>query len=57
MIKTCLQGILCVSLVMSISFGKDVKKVDMKQPTNAVESGSDIEIFTSDNSDGKITPK
>ncbi|HHD79786.1 MAG TPA: DUF302 domain-containing protein [Epsilonproteobacteria bacterium] len=55
--KTCLQGILCVSLVMSISFGKDVKKVDMKQPTNAVESGSDIEIFTSDNSDGKITPK
>ena len=57
--KFLFKGMLCASLVISTAaVAKDVvKKPTQKAPIEVKQSGSDIEIFTSENSDGKITPK
>jgi uncharacterized protein (DUF302 family) len=55
--KLFIKGMLFASLVISGTLAKEVVKVESKKVEVTQESGSDIEIFTSDNSDGKITPK
>ncbi len=53
--KLLIKGMLCASLVMSSVVAKEAIKNDVKKV--AVTQSSDIEIITSENSDGKITPK
>jgi len=53
--KLLIKGMLCASLVMSSVVAKEAMKNDVKKV--AVTESSDIEIITSENSDGKITPK
>ena len=55
--KLFIKGMLFASLVISATLAKEAVKVESKKVEVAQETGSDIEIFTSDNSDGKITPK
>jgi len=54
--KLLLKGMLCASLVVSSVLAKETKVV-VKEPVKVQKSVSDIEIFTSENKDGKITPK
>ncbi len=53
--KLLIKGMLCASLVMSTVVAKEAIKNDVKKL--AVAQSSDIEIITSENSDGKITPQ
>ena len=57
--KMIFKGMLCASLVISTTaIAKDIaKKPTQVVPVEVKQSISDIEIFTSENSDGKITPK
>jgi len=55
--KLVLKGMLCASLVVSGVLAKDTVKTEaVKTKVNQVVN-TDIEIITSDNSDGKITTK
>jgi len=54
--KLVVKGMLCASLVVSSVMATEVKVID-KTPVEVKKSVSDIEIITSENSDGKITPK
>lgn len=49
-----IKGMLCASLVVS---GAMAKEIAPKAPASVQKSTADIEIFTSNNADGKITPK
>jgi len=55
--KLLVKGMLCASLIMSVTLANAVNKVDIKKPESAQSTNADIEIITSENSDGKITPK
>ncbi|RUM76208.1 MAG: DUF302 domain-containing protein [Sulfurovum sp.] len=56
--KLLVKGILCVSVVVGQSaWAKTVVKVEPKKVETTQAVSGDIEIITSDNSDGKITPK
>jgi len=56
--KLLVKGILCVSVVVGQSaWAKKVVKVEPKKVETTQAVSGDIEIITSDNSDGKITPK
>jgi len=52
--KLLVKGMLCASLVISGALANAVTPVETKNTQNV---NGDIEIITSDNSDGKITPK
>ena len=56
--NTVMRGILGVSLIVGMAFAKDTKENMTAQKAPAQESSlkQDIEVFVSDNSDGKITP-
>ncbi len=54
--KLVVKGMLCVSLVVSAVMATEAKVV-VKTPVEVKKSVSDIEIITSENSDGKISPK
>jgi len=55
--KLLVKGMLCASLVVSGVTAKEVVNVAPKEPTVIKNATADIEIFTSENKDGKITPK
>ena len=50
------KGMLCASLVVSGVMSQEVVNVAPKEPTVMKKATADIEIFTSENADGKITP-
>ena len=54
--KLLVKGMLCASLVVSGVMAQEVVNVAPKEPTVMKNATADIEIFTSDNVDGKITP-
>jgi len=51
------KGMIFASLVVSGAMSKEVVNVVPKEPIVVQKSTADIEIFTSENTDGKITPK
>jgi len=55
--KLLVKGMLCASLIMSCVSAKDTVKVGPSDTAMRFDSVADIEIFTSENADGKITPK
>ena len=55
--KILIKGMLCASLVVSGVLAEGVVNVSPKEPTVLKNATADIEIFTSENADGKITPK
>ncbi len=55
--KLLVKGMLCASLVISGAMSQDTVNVAAKEPTVMKNTTADIEIFTSENADGKITPK
>lgn len=54
--KLLIKGMLCASLVVSGVIAGEVVNVAPKEPTVLKNVSADIEIFTSENPDGKITP-
>lgn len=54
--KLLVKGMLCASLVVSGVMAEEVVNVAPKEPTVMKNTAADIEIFTSENADGKITP-
>lgn len=54
--KLLVKGMLCASLVVSGVMAEEVVNVAPKEPTVMKNAAADIEIFTSENADGKITP-
>ena len=54
--KLLVKGMLCASLVVSGVMAQEVVNVAPKEPTVMKNVAADIEIFTSENADGKITP-
>jgi len=56
--NTVIRGILGVSLIVGMAFAKDTKEnmTAQKAPAQENTPKQDIEVFVSDNSDGKITP-
>jgi uncharacterized protein (DUF302 family) len=54
--KLLVKGMLCASLVVSGVMAEEVVNVAPKEPTVMKNVAADIEIFTSENADGKITP-
>ena len=54
--KLLIKGMLCASLVVSGVIAGEVVNVAPKEPTVLKNASADIEIFTSENADGKITP-
>lgn len=54
--KLLVKGMLCASLVISGAMSQEVAKATVKEPTAVKSTAADIEIFTSENADGKITP-
>ncbi len=54
--KLLVKGMLCASLVISGVMSQEAVKVASKEPAAIKNTTADIEIFTSDNADGKITP-
>ena len=55
--KLLVKGMLCASLIISGALANAVTPVETKKAENTQNVNGDIEIITSDNSDGKITPK
>ncbi len=55
--KLLVKGMLCASLVVSGVMSQDVVNIAPEEPTVIKNATADIEIFTSENADGKITPK
>jgi len=55
--KLFVKGMLCASLVASGVMAKESVKAATAAPANMKSMSADIEILTSENSDGKITPK
>jgi uncharacterized protein (DUF302 family) len=54
--KLLIKGMLCASLVISGAMSQEVAKTTAQEPSAVKNTTADIEIFTSDNKDGKITP-
>ena len=54
--KLLVKGMLCASLVISGAMSQEVVNTAAKEPAVIQNTTADIEIFTSDNTDGKITP-
>lgn len=54
--KLLVKGMLCASLVISGAMSQEVAKTTAQEPSAVKSTTADIEIFTSDNKDGKITP-
>lgn len=54
--KLLIKGMLCASLVISSAMSQEVAKTTAQEPSAVKSTTADIEIFTSDNKDGKITP-
>ena len=50
-------GALCALVMFDSLLAKDAPKLKIEKPKSVKSISSDIEIITSDNSDGKITPK
>jgi len=55
--KLLIKGMLCASFMLTGAVAKDVPKEEVIRDEVSTVSKSDIEIFTSQNKDGKITPK
>ena len=55
--KLLVKGMLCASLIMSGALANAVSKTDIKKSESTQSANGDIEIISSENSDGKITPK
>jgi uncharacterized protein (DUF302 family) len=55
--KLLIKGMLCASLVVSSVVAKDAVKVEAKKLELTQVKSADVEIITSENSDGKITTK
>ena len=55
--KLVVKGMLCASLVVSSVWADNVATATVKKEVATQVVSSDIEIITSENSDGKITPK
>jgi uncharacterized protein (DUF302 family) len=55
--KLLIKGMLCASLVVSSLVAKEAIKIETEKVEVAQVASSDIEIITSQNSDGNITPK
>jgi len=55
--KVLVKGMLCASLIISGALANVVSKTDIKKSESTQSANGDIEIITSENSDGKITPK
>ena len=55
--KIVVKMMLCASMVVNVGMAKEIAKPVVKKIEPVQTKSSDIEIFTSDNSDGKITPK
>jgi len=53
--KLLVKGMLCASLVITGAMSQEVSKATAKEPTAVKSAAADIEIFTSENADGKIT--
>ncbi|MCW8822295.1 MAG: DUF302 domain-containing protein [Sulfurovum sp.] len=51
-----IKGMLCALLVVTGVMAKEIVNVAPKEPTIIKNATADIEIFTSENADGKITP-
>ncbi len=54
--KLFVKGMLCASLMITATIGKDVVIATEKETATTQSNTADIQIFTSDNTDGKITP-
>jgi len=55
--KMLIKGMLCASMVVSNVWAVEVVKVAPKSAAVAQTNTADVTIFTSNNADGKITPK
>jgi len=55
--KLLVKGMLCASLIISGALANAVSKTDIKKSENTQSANGDIEIISSENSNGKITPK
>ncbi len=55
--KLLIKGMLCASMVVSSVWAVEAVKVAPKSAPVAQTSTADVTIFTSNNADGKITPK
>jgi len=55
--KLFVKGMLCASLLVSGAYADKTANIEIKKTEAVKIFNSDIEIITSDNSDGKITPK
>jgi len=55
--KLFVKGMLCASLLVSGTYADKTANIEIKKTEAVKIFNSDIEIITSDNSDGKITPK
>lgn len=54
--KLFMKGMLCASFVVTGVMATEVVNAAPKEPSAIKNSAADIEIFTSENADGKITP-
>ncbi len=54
--KLLVKGMLCASLIVTGAMSQEVVKAAAKESTAVKSTAPDIEIFTSENADGKITP-
>lgn len=55
--KLFIKGMLCASLVVTGLVSHDVVETAAKESAAVKSTAADIEIFTSENADGKITPE
>ncbi|GIT99199.1 DUF302 domain-containing protein [Sulfurovum sp. TSL1] len=54
--KLLVKGMLCASLIVTGGISQEVVKPAAKAPAAMKSTTPDIEVFTSENADGKITP-
>lgn len=54
--KLLVKGMLCASLVISVGMAEKIGNIVANEPTAIKNASADIEIFTSENAEGKITP-
>lgn len=54
--KLLVKGMLCASLMVSGAMAEELGKMAAKEPTVMKNATADIEIFTTENVEGKITP-
>ncbi len=54
--KLLVKGMLCASLVISGAMSQEAAKVEAKEPAVIKNTTAEIEICTSENADGNITP-